>query len=253
MCCTRRPESESACLEPEPVMLPTVCTQWTCSQIFITVIAHCYAASQSQVPFCLPSLLLRELRRRTCAWSFSSLPAECQRWLSQQSLGEPKQGCLQVEATLHAEVVVLYFVLAHDHRALLSFDDTILAIYLVANDYGGDVPGHFPQVLKPRLDTKKTVSFGHVKEDQCAVGTYEIAISETSKLFSSCRVPNLKNDIAGCCRDTKFAHLTALCGLVHLQKLSSEMSFHKCCLPNRSISQKNELEVLLPNSTRRRR
>ena len=70
----------------------------------------------------------------------------------------------------------------------------VLNVHLVATQDNGDVVTHTHQVTVPVGDILVCHSGGHVKHDDGTLALDVVAISESSKLLLTCRVPHVEPD-----------------------------------------------------------
>uniref|UniRef100_A0A8D8RWT0 Uncharacterized protein n=1 Tax=Cacopsylla melanoneura TaxID=428564 RepID=A0A8D8RWT0_9HEMI len=83
---------------------------------------------------------------------------------------------------------------------------------------------------------------GDVEHDDGTLTLDIITVSESSKLFLSCRIPHIESDCSSVCMEHQRMHFNTQCGNVFLFKLSRQVAFDEGCLSCTTITNKDTFE-----------
>jgi len=155
---------------------------------------------------------------------------------------EPDERLIVLVVTLGRDIVVLEVLLSVESN-LFSLNFTILNINLVSNKNNWDRLTDTSKILVPLRYVSVSNSRADIEHDNSTVSTNVVTITESSKLFLTCGIPNVELDLSMVGKERHRMYLNTEGGDVFLLKLTSEMTFDESGFTDTTISNENELEL----------
>mmetsp|Transcript_8073 Transcript_8073/g.18896 ORF Transcript_8073/g.18896 Transcript_8073/m.18896 type:complete len:213 (-) Transcript_8073:158-796(-) len=191
--------------------------------------------------------LLCSIGRHTHFRRFSELPNKLQIRHSCDSSCQPKERLLEVVVALGTDIIVLN-VLSSVESHVLSLDDPLCRVHLVANQDHGNVGARPHQVTVPSRHILVSDTRGHIEHENGSLGVYVIAISQSTKLFLSSGIPNIERNWPIVRLETQRVHLHAQRRNIALLKFTCQVTLDQRSFAHTAIAHQDKFKLL--HSTR---
>lgn len=164
-----------------------------------------------------------------------------ERRVADQLTCQPQEGLLKVVVGLGRDLKVLQVLLAVE-RDGSSLDFPLLYVDLVAAQNNGNVLADALQVTVPCWYVLVSDATGDVEHDDTALSLNVVAVTQTTELLLSRRVPNVEDDGAVGGVELERVDLDTECSNVLLLEFSRKVALYESRLSGSSVTNEDQLE-----------